>query len=163
MTQSRLHVPHPPARPGEKPDFSYLEIPPAGHEPRPDTLTPALEIERLGTGMVRVLDEQGHAVGAWNPHLEPEDDRDGLAAAPGDFARHSHGRGAAGAGGRNRRALRGGRRLAQYDAAGGGVGFHGGHYGRPGQSPPMCCANGDEMFIACVARFTNELEDALHF
>ena len=73
MTQSRLHVPHPPARPGEKPDFSYLEIPPAGREPRPDTLAPALEIERLGTGMVRVLDEQGHAVGAWNPHLEPED------------------------------------------------------------------------------------------
>lgn len=73
MTQSRLHVPHPPARPGEKPDFSYLEIPPAGHEPRPDTLAPALEIERLGTGMVRVLDEQGRAVGPWNPHLEPEE------------------------------------------------------------------------------------------
>jgi 2-oxoisovalerate dehydrogenase E1 component alpha subunit len=73
MTQSRLHVPHPPARPGEKPDFSYLEIPPAGREARPDTLASALEIEQLGTGMVRVLDEQGHAVGPWNPHLEPEE------------------------------------------------------------------------------------------
>ncbi len=73
MTQSRLHVPHPPARPGEEPDFSYLDIPPAGHESRPDTLAPAHEIERLGTGMVRVLDEQGRAVGSWNPHLEPEE------------------------------------------------------------------------------------------
>ncbi len=73
MTQSRLHVPHPPARPGEKPDFSYLEIPPAGRAARPDTLASALEIEQLGTGMVRVLDEHGQAVGPWNPHLEPEE------------------------------------------------------------------------------------------
>ena len=73
MTHSRLHVPHPPARPGEKPDFSYLHIPPAGREPRPDTLAPALEIEQLGTGLVRVLDERGQAVGPWNPHLEPQE------------------------------------------------------------------------------------------
>ncbi len=73
MTQSRLHVPHPPARPGETPDFSYLKIPPAGSVGRPDTLAPALQIEALGTEMVRVLDEQGHAVGPWNPHLEVEE------------------------------------------------------------------------------------------
>jgi 2-oxoisovalerate dehydrogenase E1 component alpha subunit len=73
MTQSRLHVPHPPARPGEKPDFSYLNIPPAGSAVRPDTLAPALQMEALGTGMVRVLDEQGQAVGPWNPHLEAEE------------------------------------------------------------------------------------------
>ena len=73
MRQSRLHVPHPPARPGEKPDFSYVRISPAGAVARPDTRAPALEIEILGTEMVRVLDEQGQAVGAWNPHLEPED------------------------------------------------------------------------------------------
>ncbi len=73
MTQSRLHIPHPPARPGETPDFSYLNIPPAGSVARPDTLAPALRIEALGTAMVRVLDEQGHAVGPWNPHLEAEE------------------------------------------------------------------------------------------
>ena len=73
MTQSRLHIPHPPARPGETPDFSYLNIPPAGSVARPDTLAPALQVEALGTGMVRVLDEQGHAVGPWNPHLEAEE------------------------------------------------------------------------------------------
>ena len=31
MTQrSRLHVPNPPARPGDKPDFSYVRLSPAG-------------------------------------------------------------------------------------------------------------------------------------
>ena len=73
MRQSRLHVPHPPARPGEKPDFSYLRISPAGAVSRPDTRVSALEIEALGIEMVRVLDEQGQAVGPWNPHLEPQD------------------------------------------------------------------------------------------
>lgn len=73
MRQSRLHVPHPPARPGEKPDFSYVRISPAGAVARPDTLAPVGEIETLGTEMVRVLDEHGQAVGPWNPHLEPEE------------------------------------------------------------------------------------------
>ncbi len=73
MSQSRLHVPHPPARPGETPDFSYLKISPAGSVARPDTRAAALQIEALGTAMVRVLDEQGQAVGPWNPHLEAEE------------------------------------------------------------------------------------------
>src|SRR5438876_9096037 len=34
--RSRLHVPHPPARPGQEPDFSNLEISPAGAVNRPD-------------------------------------------------------------------------------------------------------------------------------
>ena len=33
---SRLHLPHPPARPGEAPDFSYVQLSPAGAVPRPD-------------------------------------------------------------------------------------------------------------------------------
>lgn len=73
MRQSRLHVPHPPARPGEKPDFSYVQISAPGAVARPDTRTSALEIEHLGGEMVRVLDEQGQAIGPWNPHLEPEE------------------------------------------------------------------------------------------
>ena len=73
MRQSRLHVPRPPARPGEKPDFSYVQISAPGAVARPDTGASALEIESLGTEMVRVLDEQGQAVGPWNPHLEPEE------------------------------------------------------------------------------------------
>ncbi len=73
MRQSRLHVPHPPARPGEKPDFSYVQISAPGAVARPDTRAPALEIEHLGSEMVRVLDGQGQALGPWNPHLEPEE------------------------------------------------------------------------------------------
>jgi 2-oxoisovalerate dehydrogenase E1 component alpha subunit len=73
MTQrSRLHVPEPPARPGEKPDFGYLRISPAGAVARPDPLTPAQELDSLAVQMVRVLDEGAHAQGPWSPQLEPE-------------------------------------------------------------------------------------------
>ncbi len=74
----RLHVPHPPARPGEKPDFSYLEISPAGAVPRPDVNARPRDIENLAYDMVRVLDDQHHAVGPWNPHLDPPDLQVGL-------------------------------------------------------------------------------------
>ncbi|MBV8804018.1 MAG: hypothetical protein JO042_03200, partial [Sinobacteraceae bacterium] len=36
IQRSRLHVPHAPARPGDKPDFSYVQLSPAGAVPRPD-------------------------------------------------------------------------------------------------------------------------------
>jgi 2-oxoisovalerate dehydrogenase E1 component alpha subunit len=74
MTQrSSLHVPQPPARPGDQPDFSYLKISAAGALPRPDPLSPAREIESLAVEMVRVLDEEQRAQGAWNPQVSPED------------------------------------------------------------------------------------------
>ena len=69
--RSRLHVPRPPARPGETPDFSYVTISPAGAVPRPDPNAPLAQVEHLATEMVRVLDEQHRAVGPWDPHLEP--------------------------------------------------------------------------------------------
>ena len=79
MTQrSRLHVPHPPARPGDRPDFSYVQISPAGAVPRPEITTPAREMEALCVEMVRVLDDNQRATGPWNPHLEPEDLQVGL-------------------------------------------------------------------------------------
>ena len=71
--RSRLHIPHPPARPGEKPDFSYLEIPPAGAAGRPESNARTRDIEHLALGMVRVLDEEHRAVGPWNPLLDPQD------------------------------------------------------------------------------------------
>jgi 2-oxoisovalerate dehydrogenase E1 component alpha subunit len=74
----RLHVPHPPARPGEAPDFSYLQVSPAGALSRPDVTAPLTEIEFLSTGMVRVLDENNVALGPWNPHLEPQELQVGL-------------------------------------------------------------------------------------
>jgi 2-oxoisovalerate dehydrogenase E1 component alpha subunit len=75
---SRLHVPKPPARPGEPPDFSYVQISPAGAVPRPDLNVSVRDAEGLAFSLVRVLDEQHRAVGPWNPHLEPADLQVGL-------------------------------------------------------------------------------------
>jgi 2-oxoisovalerate dehydrogenase E1 component alpha subunit len=73
MMRSRLHVPRPPARPGEKPDFSYVAISPAGSAARPDPNAALTETESLSREMVRVLDENHRAVGPWDPHLAPAD------------------------------------------------------------------------------------------
>ncbi len=67
---SRLHVPHPPARPGEAADFRYLKLAPAGSVPRPDAKAPADSIVDFATTLVRVLDDNHRAVGQWDPHLE---------------------------------------------------------------------------------------------
>ena len=67
-----LHVPEPPARPGDPVDFSYLDIPSAGAAPRPDPHAPAVETHALAMGLVRVLDEEGRAVGPWDPKLDPD-------------------------------------------------------------------------------------------
>jgi 2-oxoisovalerate dehydrogenase E1 component alpha subunit len=75
---SRLHVPHPPARPGQAPNFSYLQISPAGALARPEVMAACTDTESLATGMVRVLDEQHLAAGPWNPHLEPAELQVGL-------------------------------------------------------------------------------------
>src|ERR1700742_5181838 len=76
--RSRLHVPAPPARPGDKPDFSYVRLSPAGAVARPDATAAASEIESLAHSLVRVLDDDGKAVGAGAPHLDPPDLQVGL-------------------------------------------------------------------------------------
>jgi 2-oxoisovalerate dehydrogenase E1 component alpha subunit len=73
MMRSRLHVPRPPARPGEKPDFNYVAISPAGSIARPDPNALLAETESLSREMVRVLDDKHRAVGPWDPHLAPAD------------------------------------------------------------------------------------------
>jgi 2-oxoisovalerate dehydrogenase E1 component alpha subunit len=70
--RTRLHVPQPPARPGDKADFSYLKLQPAGKQPRPDVKVSAQATLPLATGIVRVLDDEHRVVGAWDPRLEPE-------------------------------------------------------------------------------------------
>jgi 2-oxoisovalerate dehydrogenase E1 component alpha subunit len=67
-----LHVPEPPFRPGDTPDFSTLDIPPAGAAPRPDTNVAAAETHPLTTALVRVLGDDHKAVGAWDPKLDPD-------------------------------------------------------------------------------------------
>jgi 2-oxoisovalerate dehydrogenase E1 component subunit alpha len=76
--RSRLHIPFPPARPGDKPDFSYVKISPAGAVPRPDIRASVRDTESLASEMVRVLNDDAKAVGPWNPHLDPQDLQVGL-------------------------------------------------------------------------------------
>ena len=75
---SRLHVPHPPARPGEASNFSYLKLSPAGSVARPDTKAAADSIMDLSTSLIRVLDDEHRAVGPWDPHLEADELQVGL-------------------------------------------------------------------------------------
>src|SRR5947209_3922891 len=67
-----LHVPEPPFRPGDTPDFSSLNIPPAGSAPKPDIAAPATETHPLTTHLVRVLGAGDQAVGPWDPKLDGE-------------------------------------------------------------------------------------------
>src|SRR3982750_2906875 len=67
-----LHVPEPPFRPGDSPDFSSLKIPAAGSAPRPDVAAPAAETHPLTTDLVRVLGDDHKAVGPWNPKLDSD-------------------------------------------------------------------------------------------
>jgi 2-oxoisovalerate dehydrogenase E1 component alpha subunit len=67
-----LHVPEPPFRPGDAPDFSSLKIPAAGAAPRPDASVTATETHSLTTDLVRVLGEDHKAVGPWDPRLDAD-------------------------------------------------------------------------------------------
>jgi 2-oxoisovalerate dehydrogenase E1 component alpha subunit len=76
--QSRLHLPRVPARPGEAPDFSYVQLSPAGAVPRPEINARARDMMSLSVDLVRVLNDHGEAVGPWHPHLDPSELQVGL-------------------------------------------------------------------------------------
>jgi 2-oxoisovalerate dehydrogenase E1 component alpha subunit len=67
-----LHVPEPPARPGEEPDFSHIDVPPAGSVPRPDISERPDRMRDHCYTLVRVLDEEARAVGPWDPRLDAD-------------------------------------------------------------------------------------------
>jgi 2-oxoisovalerate dehydrogenase E1 component alpha subunit len=71
-------LPKPPARPGEAPDFSYVQLSPAGAVRRPEINARARDMMALSAELVRVLDDAGEAVGPWHPHLDPSDLQVGL-------------------------------------------------------------------------------------
>jgi 2-oxoisovalerate dehydrogenase E1 component alpha subunit len=75
-----LHIPVPSARPGDAPDFGRLNVPPAGAVARPAPTIAADTIRDLAYKLIRVLDEEGRAVGPWAPQIAPERLRRGLAA-----------------------------------------------------------------------------------
>jgi 2-oxoisovalerate dehydrogenase E1 component alpha subunit len=68
----RLHVPEPTGRPGCRTDFSYLHLSPAGAVRKPPIDVSAIETSDLAHGLVRVLDDEGRAVGPWAPDLTDE-------------------------------------------------------------------------------------------
>jgi 2-oxoisovalerate dehydrogenase E1 component alpha subunit len=73
-----LHVPQPKHRPGDKPDFSGIVVPPAGALGRPPIDAKSRELTPFAYSLIRVLDDDAKAVGAWNPRLDPELLRKGL-------------------------------------------------------------------------------------
>ncbi len=76
----RLHVPEPTGRPGHDTDFSYLPLSAAGDVPRPPTDVQAAQTRDLAFTLIRVLDENGHAVGPWAPQLSSDQLRQGMRA-----------------------------------------------------------------------------------
>jgi 2-oxoisovalerate dehydrogenase E1 component alpha subunit len=77
-----LHIPAPSTRPGDQPDFSHLIIPSAGAvaRPEPDVSASSESLRDTAYGLIRVLDDQGQAVGPWALQVTPEKLRHGLRA-----------------------------------------------------------------------------------
>lgn len=75
-----LHVPEPTGRPGHATDFSYLHLSSAGEVRRPPIDVLPAETSDLAFALVRVLDNDGHAVGPWAPQIELATVRAGLRA-----------------------------------------------------------------------------------
>lgn len=75
-----LRVPEPSGRPGDTPDFSHLKLDAPGAVDRPAVSTAPAEMRDLAFRLIRVLDDEGKAVGPWDPKLDPETMRRGLKA-----------------------------------------------------------------------------------
>ena len=75
-----LRIPEPKARPGEMLDFGDLRLSPAGEVPRPPIDVDQAEIRTLAYKLIRVLDDEGQAVGPWAPGLSADVLRQGLRA-----------------------------------------------------------------------------------
>jgi 2-oxoisovalerate dehydrogenase E1 component alpha subunit len=76
----QLHIPESHFRPGDVPDFSYLHLPRPGDADRPAIDAKASATRDLAYGLVRVIDDDGKAIGAWDPKLDAETLRTGLRA-----------------------------------------------------------------------------------
>jgi 2-oxoisovalerate dehydrogenase E1 component alpha subunit len=76
----RLNVPEPTGRPGRETDFSYLHLSRAGRVRRPPLDASPADTSDLAFTLVRVLDDEGRAVGPWVPAIDRERLRHGLRA-----------------------------------------------------------------------------------
>ena len=75
-----LHVPEPTGRPGRDTDFSYLPLSAAGAKRRPPVDVAAAQTNDLAFALIRVLDDNGQAVGPWAPSMDVALKRRGLRA-----------------------------------------------------------------------------------
>lgn len=75
-----IAVPQPHCRPGDEPDFSRLDFPGVDSARRPPVDESPDRMRELAYGLIRVLDDDGHAGGAWNPALDGDTLRRGLRA-----------------------------------------------------------------------------------
>ena len=76
----RLHVPEPTGRPGHDTDFSYLHLSKAGEVRRPPVDSTPADTSDLAYTLVRVLDDDGRAVGPWAPEVDSQFLKKGLRA-----------------------------------------------------------------------------------
>lgn len=65
-----LHIPTPAARPGDAASFDHVPLCPAGATRRPPVDARELELRDLPYDLIRILDDDGEAVGPWDPRLE---------------------------------------------------------------------------------------------
>lgn len=75
-----LRVPEPSGRPGDPSDFSHIKFDSPGSVDRPPVDAKPVQMLDLAFRLIRVLDDEGVAVGPWNPKLDPETLRRGLRA-----------------------------------------------------------------------------------
>ncbi len=68
--QLNLHVPVPPARPGDQSDFSGVVLAEAGAIRRPNAFATEAVLRDMPYGLIRVLGSDGRAVGPWDPQLD---------------------------------------------------------------------------------------------
>ena len=81
----RLHVPEPTGRPGCQTDFSFLHLSPAGEVRRPSVNALPIDTTDLAYTLVRVLDDDGRAVGPWAPQVDPKLLCRGMRAKPDNY------------------------------------------------------------------------------
>ena len=67
-----LYVPEPRFRPGDPVDYSDFDRGEAGSVARPPIDAAPASMRDHAYGLVRVLDDEGRAVGPWDPRLEPD-------------------------------------------------------------------------------------------
>lgn len=65
-----LRIPAPSTRPGDAPDFSGMVVPKAGTVERPPIDVSPRAIADISYSLIRVMDDDGKAVGPWDPKLD---------------------------------------------------------------------------------------------